>query len=202
MDNREKTPLFMSDKIWDHLKAAFQLLDQLCLLRRLVDGNNPEIHQKPLPDGSNLEFPALRSSWVLQRAWVRALHYRGLHSGAQNYGINHIHHILALSMVLLDAEASRVINGVNELESLPEFDSLARCAHSLMQALNGVATDLGTEFRLVSGDIAHAPEETLEFNMEPKRLAMIYRAVRSYATQSSPNSVSCLLQTLTIGAEF
>ena len=73
VNDRELTPLFMSDRTWDHLKAAFLLLEQLCLLYRFADGNNPEALQEPLPDGTNLESPALRSSWILQRAWVRAL---------------------------------------------------------------------------------------------------------------------------------
>lgn len=178
VDSREKTPLFMSDEILDHLKAAFLLLDQICLLRRFADGNNPETRQKPLPDGSNLESPALRSSWLLQRAWVRTLHYRSLHLGPHNYGVKQIHHILALSILMLNCEATRSGNGADELKNPPEFESLVSCANSLIKALTGVVTDLATEFRPAMEGVIYTTEETVQFNMDPKRLAVIYKAVR------------------------
>jgi hypothetical protein len=176
MDDTSQTPLFMPDRTWDHLKAAFLLLDHLCLLRRLVDGNNPETLQKPLPDGTNLESVSLRSSWVLQRAWVRALHYRSLHLGRQDYGVKQIYHILALSLVLLDGEAARIFNGATELKNPPEFESLVSCFHNLINALNGVANDLLTESRSVEGS-PYTSDETLAYNLEPRRLAAIYKTV-------------------------
>lgn len=177
MLDREHIPLFMSDRIWDHIKAAFSLLGHLSLLRRLTDGNNPEASQKPLPDGTNLEFPALRSSWVLHRAWIRALHYRSLHAGSHGYGVRQLYHILALSMILLDGEAARTENGSPELKDPPEFQALIDCTQSLIVALNGVLSDLLTESRPIEGGVPYSHEETIVFNVESGLLPSIYKAV-------------------------
>lgn len=56
MHDREHAPLFMSDRIWDHIKAAFSLLGHLSLLRRLTDGNNPEAAQSRFRMAQILSF--------------------------------------------------------------------------------------------------------------------------------------------------
>jgi hypothetical protein len=176
LHDREQTPLFIADRVWNHIKAAFSLLDHLCLLRRLTDGNNPETVQRPLPDGTNLEFPALRSSWVLHRAWIRALHYRSLHAGAQDYGVKHIRQVLALSMVLLDGEVARRSSG--DADYPIEFHSFSQCSYSLITALNGVLSDLLTDPRPAQEGVEYTPEETLLFNIESDRMVSIYKTVR------------------------
>jgi transcriptional antiterminator Rof (Rho-off) len=173
----ELAPRFSSDKTWDHLKFAFVLLDQLSVLQRLADGNNPETQQRPLPDGTNLELPALRASWVLQRAWIRALHYRSLSMGAHRYGETQINHILKLSLALLEGEALRAKAGAPELRTPREFVSLIECSKTLIQTLSDVATDLRTESRPALRGAQYTPEETFAYNIEPKRLAAIYKRV-------------------------
>jgi len=170
-------PPIPMDRTWDHLKFAFLLLDKLCRLRRFADGNNVETKQSPLPDGTNLESASLRVSWILHRAWIRALHYRSLHAGPHNYGGQQIKHILALSLFFLEGEARKIEAGLDELKSPPEFEALNSCATTLTTALIGVARDVVTESRPTPSDRGFTLEETFAYNTDPRRFSLIYSRV-------------------------
>lgn len=185
----ELAPRFSSDRTWDHLKFAFLLLDQLSLLQRLVHGKNPETQQMPLPDGTNLEHQSLRASWALQRAWIRALHYRSLSMGPHRYGEQQINDILKLSLTLLDGEALRIKAGQPELNATREFDLLLDCSKVLIETLSAIATDLRTESRPALRGAQYAPEETFAYNAEPRRLAAIYKRVRQFYYLIFPSCV-------------
>ncbi|PSS16947.1 hypothetical protein M430DRAFT_59337 [Amorphotheca resinae ATCC 22711] len=156
-----------------HLRQDI-VLESLRIGSMNQDGNNVETKQSPLPDGTNLESASLRVSWILHRAWIRALHYRSLHAGPHNYGGQQIKHILALSLFFLEGEARKIEAGLDELKSPPEFEALNSCATTLTTALIGVARDVVTESRPTPSDRGFTLEETFAYNTDPRRFSLIY----------------------------
>lgn len=89
---------------WDIIRDAFQILTSLRILRRFCDSRNDIQEAVALSDGSNIECPGLQRSWLLYRALIRALHYRSLHIGRENYGVAQIEQILMLTCAFLHQE--------------------------------------------------------------------------------------------------
>jgi hypothetical protein len=155
-----------NERTWDHIKNLFEFLNSMKLLERFVDPRNPETVQKPLPDGTNLESGVLRASWVLHRAWIRALHYRTLFAGTDSFGWVQLQHILKLVLAFHEAE-----NGEIPKDRLPrpEFNILYRICSAVSVALAFFTTELWHETRPQPVDGEYTDTETVLYNIQHER---------------------------------
>lgn len=163
------------DPYHSRVKEAWELLSRLSRLRRFVDSRNEEQMQTPLPDGSNLDSPRLKFSWVLHRAWIRTLHYRSLSVKNEMRGVTHLYDILALSIAFLESESIRM----PEPRQVPQdFTFITSGAENIFQALVALAKELSWETRpqLDRGQ-AYSMAETLSHNMQPSVFKNFYNKV-------------------------
>ncbi|KAI9644903.1 hypothetical protein NHQ30_006937 [Ciborinia camelliae] len=92
-------------QIWKIMNAMFRLVGYLTKMLRFIDKNNAHLEGRPaLPDGSNIDEPALKAAWVLHRAWIRLLHYRSLSFGEFATGIDQLQELLAIARAQLERE--------------------------------------------------------------------------------------------------
>jgi hypothetical protein len=119
-----------NDRSWGHIRGAVNLVQCLRLLRRFSDSRYPATSQYPLPDGSNLASNVLKVSWVLHRAWIRALHYRSLKFGNDEYGWDQIKQILKLSLAFHQAEMEEAPWDPEQDQQLPHGYGVLRHLYS------------------------------------------------------------------------
>ena len=155
----------------------FKLLDDLTLLERFIDPRNHEVSDMPLPDASNLNNATLKASWILHRAWIRALHYRTLHAGKDHYGAEQIQNILLLVWAFHEGEHIQV---PHDRQRRPEFGSFYELYRSLVQGLIGFAEDLFKETRPMSSIEDYSEDQTLLHNLDPERFANLWSQVSQY----------------------
>ncbi|RDL34666.1 uncharacterized protein BP5553_07794 [Venustampulla echinocandica] len=121
------------------VKTLFRLINILTVMRRFADGRNPETRDKPLPDGSNLLEPDLRRSWVVHRAWIRLLHYRGFHRGLEPFGVEQLRYIMQSTFALYLEEVYNVApDPVEKRVSYDEFrpiDDMLSLAREKIEAI-------------------------------------------------------------------
>ncbi|TAQ89222.1 hypothetical protein B7494_g2435 [Chlorociboria aeruginascens] len=154
---------------WYHIRASFKLLDHLRQMSRFTHEDNPEVMERALPDGSNLNSKALRISWALHRAWIRVLHYRTLYFGEDPFGFEELKRIRHLSEVLHAVEVQDIPFSKTLGQFSDDFMGLGILRDQLFGALTGLANDLCTETRdSVEGQ--YIPSQTLEYNAQQDAL--------------------------------
>lgn len=72
---------------WRQVDELFRLLFYLQKLQRFLDTENPQIQNRPLPDGSNIGDPDLRAASALHQAWIDLLVYGSLPSDDMDTGL-------------------------------------------------------------------------------------------------------------------
>ncbi len=186
------------DEPWPDLIFCFSFLRRLRVVRRFIDGRNPEISNPPLPDGSNLsDAPLVQIGWMLHRVFIRALHYGSLKIGKEAIGTEHIIQIYAYAMGFLYLENQRVPRypvreQVNNYETYPLINEMYEKA---FEALEAVARELLVESREVGHmeglnreyrglPYKYTQRETIEFNILSGRLQ---RSVTQVGALLNPN---------------
>ncbi|KAG0651054.1 RPM1-interacting 2 [Hyphodiscus hymeniophilus] len=158
----KKLKLFTGDKRVDHLY----------LLQRFTDPRNPEIQSKPLPNGSNINSGVLRASWVLHRAWIRALHYRSLYTGHEGHGWDQIKDILQLVWLFHDMEHELI---EQDRVPRPEFAVLHDVYISLGKAVVDFTNEVFEETRPQPSDGAYSAKETVLHNFQFVRFEALWK---------------------------
>lgn len=119
--------------------------------------------EKPLPDGSNLLDVNLRVSWVVHRAFLRALHYRSLRVGREDMGIAQLGMITQLATLLHCVEVEHV--KWTERNVPEHFKGLETTFETVRDKLQGIADEVFTERREMVGGVAWTVDETIRNNV-------------------------------------
>ena len=175
-----------NDSSWSQVHNAVCFLKALRLIRRFADLRNPTTHQRALPDGSNLESGALRLSWILHRAWIRALHYRSLNFAYSEFGLNQIKQIMRLSAAFQRIEVLEVPFEPVEKHQNP-YPEIEFTYSWVLKYLSLVATALFTETRPPPFTRPYTEDETISYNLEAERFAPIVEEAFKYAYVSNPS---------------
>lgn len=163
-----------NERTRDNIKELFVFINHLKLLERFVDPRNPETSQKPLPDGTNLEDGVLRASWILHRAWIRALHYRTLYAGEEGYGWEQLQQILKITYAFLEAENIAI---PKLRQHRQEFDIMYTLFNAIGKALIAFTTKLFQEIRPQPTDGNYEEQETILYNIQHGRFQNLWLKV-------------------------
>lgn len=136
------------------------------------------MNETPSPNGLNIQNRHLRTSWILHRAWIRALHYRGLSIGAEKHGVEQMEHIMLLSLGFLALECDNwgfepIVNQQNPLE----FATLGIFYEQIQNALENLGTKLVTETRPPLTTGAYTLDDTVAYHLLPERFTQMFRKV-------------------------
>ena len=169
-----------SPDLWNQVTCACKLLKKIRIMRRLVDNRNQglDMNETPLPNGLNIQNRHLRTSWILHRAWIRALHYRSLSIGAEKHGVEQIEHIMLLSLGFLALECDNwgfepIVNQQNP----PEFATLGSFYEQIQNALENLGTELVSETRPPPTTGAYTLDDTVAYHLLPERFTQMFRKV-------------------------
>ena len=160
-----------NDENWRTLMRTFEFHAHLFHLKRFADKRNPETSVRPQPDGQNLTDANLRVSWVLHRAFLRALHYRSLKVGREKYGISQLEQITQLSVLLHCVEVDHI---KAENRVIPDyFHAVVNVYDALQDKLQAIADWMFTEERAMIV-VPWTIEETIRHKIaHPDRLGQI-----------------------------
>jgi hypothetical protein len=166
--------------LWYEITKASKFLKKIRIMRRLVDNRNPglDMRDTPSPNGLNIQDRHLRTSWVLHRAWIRALHYRSLSVGAEKYGAEQIEQIMLLSLGFLALEVDNwgyepVVKQQNPLE----MTALGNFYEKIETALQNIGNDLVTETRQPPAIGIYSTDDTVAYHLFPERFTQLFRKV-------------------------
>lgn len=178
--NKDFIALHGDPDLWNQITVACKFLKKIRIMRRLVDNRNPglDMNETPSPNGLNIQNRHLRTSWVLHRAWIRALHYRSLSIGAEKAGLEQIKQIMLLSLGFLALECDNwgfepVVKQQNPLE----MTALGRFYEKILPALENIGNELVTETRPPPANGTYSIDETVAYHLLPERFTQIFRKV-------------------------
>lgn len=167
-----------SKALWAPVHALWRLWQRLRLMRRFIDGRNPEVPGKPLPDGSNIprRLHALTTAWTLHRAWIRMLHYRSLVVGPLSFGFQHLQSNLRLSMGVLLLELKDIPFRPSQKQmNFSRYTEIFRMHQQVANALINIGNFIALETRPV--DEIDPNASTRLYNIHPDRLGPAIKEV-------------------------
>ena len=152
----------------------------LKLLNRFVHEEQPQLQQRPLPDGSNLPPNELSTEWKLRRWWIRSLHYPGLVERQQDTlymgRIGGLGYIYATGLALLERE----IEYAGDNDSNDEFPVnrlaftwIARSRHVILSILEEISGLAFVEERPLRSSHPYTREETFQHNITTSEITLM-----------------------------
>jgi hypothetical protein len=133
---------------------------------------------EPTANALSIQNNHLRTSWVLHRAWIRALHYRSLTIGEETFGVDQMQQIMLLSLGFLQLECDNWgFEPVDKQQNPVEFNDFACYYHKIEEALENIGNELTTERRSAPASGVYTMDETIAYNMFPERLVETLRRV-------------------------